>query len=290
MSRLDQPKPHRLPVEPSKLAEGPVWHDDALWWTDIEGRRLHRLGGDALDQHTSWAMPVRVGALLPSAGPAWLLACEDGLHRWTPGGERVLLADPDADRPEMRFNDAKTAPDGHVLAGTLALTEPKAGRGCLYRWDGASVEPVVEGVTVSNGLGWSQDGGTLWYVDTPTGRVDAFDYADGRVANRRPVVTDFPGKPDGLCVTADDTLLVAQWAGSCVVHCDPATGEHLGRIDFDTPNVTSVCFGGDAWDRLFVTTASGGVFEVTGSGLAGRAPTLIDPRRLEPADDRPTSA
>ncbi len=254
-----------------KLAEGPVWHEGAFWFVDIEGKAIHRMGDGA---HETWDMPSRVGAALPARGGRWLVALEDGLHAWTPGQVPTLLVDPEADKPNNRFNDAKAAPDGTVFAGTMAMGDPRDGQGTLWRYDGRDATAVVEQVTISNGLDWSNDRRTMWFIDTPTGRVDAFDYDAGNMSNRRKVIDNFPGNPDGLCAATDDTLFVAQWGGGCVVHCNPATGEHLRRIDLPADNVTSCCFGGTNLDTLYITTAAGGVFAVHDVGCVGRPVTL----------------
>jgi sugar lactone lactonase YvrE len=253
-----------------ELAEGPVWLDGCLWWVDINGQAVHRLRGPTLEEHEHWPMPAKVGAALPTEDGRWLLGCQDGLFDWSPGEERRRLADPEADLPENRFNDGKTGPGGVVFIGTMAISGEKDGRGSLYKWDGRRATKVLGDITISNGLAWSGDGRTFWFIDTPTGRVDAFDYDDGELTTRRPVLDGFPGHPDGMCVTERDTLLVAQWDGGCVVHADPASGEEIRRIAIPTKNVTSCCFGGENLTTLFVTTAGGGVFAVDGLGLRGR--------------------
>ena len=256
-----------------KLAEGPVWHEGAFWWTDIEGKAIHRLDGE---QHDHWAMPTRVGTFVPTDRGRWIVACDDGLFFWSPGEERALIADPQTGG--TRFNDGKAGPNGHLYAGTMALE--KNVRGAFYRLDpGGNATELFGDVRTSNGLAWSKDGRTLWYVDTPTGRVDALDHdlATGDVANRRPAVEGFPGHPDGLCIDDDETLWVGQWGGSCIVRCDPRTGEHLSRVELPVPNVTSCCFGGASMRSLYITTAksdeagSGGIWVVDDAGVGGPA-------------------
>lgn len=255
-----------------KLAEGPVWHEDALWWTDINGKMLHRLHGQ---QHQTWPMPVRIGTMVPTDQGRWVLAGDDGFHFWTPGQERIRISDPQTGG--TRFNDGKAGPDGQLFAGTMVLDGPKQSA-AFYRMDpGGEVTRLFDGVGTSNGLAWSADRWTFWYADTPTGRVDAFDYdaATASLSNRRPAVQHFPGHPDGLTIDRQDMLWVCQWGGRCVVHCDPRTGEHLGRVELAVPNVTSACFGGPDLRTLYITTAgsddqgSGGIWMVDDAGVAG---------------------
>ena len=266
-----------------KLAEGPVWRDGGLWWTDIPGKRLHRLrDGD----HEVYDQPDRVGTMIPTDDGRWLLATDSGFHFWTPGGEREAIADPQTGG--TRFNDGKASPQGRAFAGTIVTDGPKQSA-AFYRLDpGGAVTELFGGVQNSNGLAWSGDGRTLWYVDTGTGRVDALDHdpATGEVSNRRPAVDGFPGRPDGMAVDADDKLWVAQFGGGCVVRCDPRTGEHLGRVELPVPNVTCCCFGGESMRTLFITTAasdaapgSGGIWTVEDAGVAGRAADVYRVRR-----------
>lgn len=114
-----------------------------------------------------------------------------------------------------------------------------------------------------NGLAWSADGGTLYYIDTPTRVVSAFDVdaETGELHNRRTVVaiTDGEGSPDGMTIDAEGMLWVAHWGGSQVSRWDPASGEKLGYISVPATQVTSCCFGGAALDELYITTARTGL-------------------------------
>lgn len=259
-----------------QLAEGPVWLDGALWWTDIDGRSLHCLRED---KHESWKMPARVGTMVPTDQGRWVLACDDGFHFWKPGGERKLIANPEAGRTDGRFNDGKASPQGKLFAGTM-VTSGEKGSGAFYRLDpGETIVKLFGGVQCSNGLAWSDDHETFWYIDTPTGKVDAFDYdaATGDLSNRRKAVDGFPGSsPDGMSIDRKNMLWVGTWGGSCIVHCDPRTGEHLGRIELPVPNVTSCCFGGPDLKTLYITTAqtenapgSGGIWVMKDMSVAG---------------------
>jgi sugar lactone lactonase YvrE len=256
------------------LAEGPVWVDGAFWWTDIEGRKLHCWKDGELE---SFDQPDRVGTLVPTCDGRWILACDSGFHFWTPEAGRTPIQDPEPG-DASRFNDGKASPQGELFAGTMTLKEPRDAGG-FYRLDpDRRVKKLLDGIRCSNGLAWSRDARTLWYIDTPTGRVDALDHdpATGDLSNRRSAVEGFPGHPDGMCVDADDKLWVCQWGGSCIVRCDPRTGTHLDRVELDVPNVTSCCFGGDDLRHLYITTAgggdpagAGGIWILEDAGVAG---------------------
>lgn len=160
----------------------------------------------------------------------------------------------------IRFNDAKADPAGRLLAGTMALdARPRAAR--LYRFaaDGTS-EVLREQVSISNGLAWSPDGGTFYYIDSPTKVVLAFPYdvASGRLGPARLALDlrDRPGLPDGCCTDADGRLWIAHWGESCVTGWDPVHGRLLATIGFPASQITNCTFGGPKLDRLFVTSAA----------------------------------
>jgi hypothetical protein len=121
----------------------------------------------------------------------------------------------------------------------------------------------VSGITISNGIVWSRDGRTCWYIDTPTKRVDAFDYdvTTGRLSNRRPdvIFPDGVGFPDGMAIDEHGNLWVAMWGGGCVLCCDPRTGRIIDRIAVPgASKITSCAFGGPQLDTLYITSAGGG--------------------------------
>jgi sugar lactone lactonase YvrE len=124
---------------------------------------------------------------------------------------------------------------------------------------------VLSGVSISNGLGWSPDNKIMYYIDTPTRKVSAFDYHldSGEIENRRTVV-DFLvqqqlGSPDGMAVDAEGMIWVAHWGGSRVTRWDPQSGKLLEMIQIPALQVSSCCFGGKNLDDLYITTARNGL-------------------------------
>jgi sugar lactone lactonase YvrE len=153
----------------------------------------------------------------------------------------------------------------------MALDETP-GAGALYRYD-ASLERVLDEVTLSNGIGWTRDATRMYYIDSPVQRVDLFDFelASGRVDNRRPFVSidESDGIPDGLTVDDEGGVWVALYGGSCVHRYDESG--HLDAVlEVPAKNVTSCCFGDGDGSSLFVTTAApdGNVY-VTQPGVSG---------------------
>ena len=242
------------------LGEGPVWDSarQRLWWVDIEKCELHSFD-PAANKDRAWPLPHRIGFAVPTNRGDLIVGTQRGLVRFAPeSGALATFADPENDLPENRFNDAKCDSAGRLWAGTMAVSE-EPNRGSLYRVDASLiVTRMVENVGISNGIAWSPDGRTMFYIDSPTRRVDAFDFdpATGSLANRRTVIEVADGFPDGMCIDAAGNLWVALWGGWGVACFDPRTGAQLAKIEVPVEAVSSCCFGGDAWDELFITTAS----------------------------------
>ena len=173
--------------------------------------------------------------------------------------ELTFISDPEPDKPENRFNDGKCDPAGRFWAGTLALDEkPRAAS--LYCMDtDLSVRRVLGNVGNSNGIVWSLDNTTMYYIDTPTREIAAFDYdlETGAISNRRVAVTvpQEYGYPDGMTIDEEGMVWVALWGEGCVCRWDPRTGELLHSLRLPVRQVTSCAFGGEKLDELYITSA-----------------------------------
>lgn len=245
----------------AQLAEGPVWHEGALWFVDIPRGELHRLEPRG-SSDAAWKLGDFLSAVLPTRRGRLLAVRQHDLGWFQPADARFILfsALATASPAASRFNDAKCDAAGRLWVGTMALDSTQ-GRHALYRVDARGIfEQMLDGVTISNGLGWSPDNTRLYYVDTPTRRVDQFDFdlATGAIANRRPLATfgEGEGKPDGLTIDVEGHLWVALWEGSCVWRLHGRTGERLARIELPVSRVTSCTFGGEDLRTLFITTAA----------------------------------
>ena len=245
----------------ANVGEGPLWHapSQRFYWVDINHNEVHiYTPGDGADRTID--VGQKVGTVVVRAKGGLLLALHHGLGFLDIDSEKItMLCDPEADLTDNRFNDGKCDPAGRFWAGTMSLSR-NPGTANLWRLDpDLSVHRMLEGVTVSNGLVWSLDHRTMYYIDTSTLKVDAFDYEleTGAIANRRPVVS-FPedtGKPDGMAIDVRGMLWIAHFGGSCVSCWDPATGAMLQTIEVPTDNVTACAFGGPNLDDLYITTA-----------------------------------
>lgn len=241
----------------AELGEGPIWdaRSSRLAWVDITARRLH-LTDTVSGATETIEVPLAVGAVAPRAAGGFVAALQDGFWVVGDGPARRIAAIPEA-RPGLRFNDGKCDPAGRFWAGTMAYDEA-LGTGALYRLDPDGEALMVLGeVTISNGLAWSLDGGTMYYIDTPTQRVDAFSYdpMTGEIEDRRPEIHVPPeaGAPDGLTIDADGGLWIALWGGSAVHRYLDGRLERVIGLPVSQP--TSCCFGGAGLDELYITSA-----------------------------------
>ncbi|WP_342774594.1 SMP-30/gluconolactonase/LRE family protein [Paenibacillus piri] len=269
------------------LGEGPCWdhRSGLLHWVDIAGMRVHTynpLTGE--DRYIQ--LDQMVGVAVPRLSGGMVAAMEHGLYLLDPETGTVSLVEDPESGLDNRFNDGKCDERGRFWAGTLSRKGRKQA-GALYCLDaGGTVRKVIDGVTTSNGIGWSPDGRTMYFIDSPTKEVRAysFDAKTGQLGDARTVVV-IPadgGVPDGMTVDAEGMLWVAQWGGWQVSRWNPHTGEQLAAVPVPAAQVSSCAFGGAYLDELYITTArigqseeamlkqphAGGVFRIK-PGVAG---------------------
>jgi sugar lactone lactonase YvrE len=265
-----RPSPAAPGVPLAALGEGPCWDPDrqCLYWVDIPAGIVHRLAGGA---HAAWQAGQPVGAVAVRAEGGLILAARDGFLALDLDTGRVsVIAEVEADRPGNRMNDAACDRTGRMFAGTKA-EDDTAGAGSLYRLDpDHRLTTVLTGVTVSNGIGWSPDESLMYYVDSPTRRVDVLDYdpATGTGGNRRPFAELPSGQavPDGLTVDADGGVWVALWDGGTVLRYE-LSGQISAMVTLPVLRPTSCAFGGLGLDVLYITTAAGPGPDSGGGGL-----------------------
>ena len=247
------------------LGEGAIWHPERnlLHWIDINGCQLHTYNPET-QQDKSIPTGAKIGTVVPVSGSTDVLAAlQTGIHRInTTTGEKKLMVDPITD-PLIRFNDGKCDPSGRFWVGTIHLGGMR--KTCaLYRFDGnGSLRTMLDGVSNSNGIVWTSDRKTMYYIDTPTQCVQAFDYDDqsGDIANRR-IALSIPketGAPDGMSIDSADNLWIAMWGGGAVNCYNPQSGELLVHIAVPAPHTTSCAFGGPGLKTLFITSARAGL-------------------------------
>lgn len=265
--------------QPSELGESPFWHPDEkrLYWVDIPARQICR-AEVSTGEMERWAMPSEPGCIAPARSggqnSGLVIALRDGIYRarhW--GGELALLAPALHDPATTRFNDGKADPLGRFWAGTIY--EPRdAARAQLFSLDGRSghaavLELKAGHATTANGLAWSPDAATLYWTDTPSHTVRAWDWdAASNLMRRERVFRQWPakpagwqpgmpgygGRPDGAAVDVQGNYYVAMYEGGRLLKLSPS-GELLAEFAVPAQCPTMPCFGGDDLKTLYLTTA-----------------------------------
>ncbi len=248
------------------LGEGPVWdeREGRLLWVDILAGRVHLWSaGTGVVETMEAGEPAGAVALRERGG--LVLALAGGFALADRFGEAVRpLASYEGAGPGIRMNDGKCDPAGRFWAGTMALDFRK-GAGSLYRLDpDGRVTRMLDGVTISNGLDWTDDGARMYYIDSPKRTIDVFDFdlEAGVMANRRTLVEipEEAGVPDGMTLDAEGRIWVALWGGGAV-RCYTPEGRLEAVIEVPASQTTSCCFGGDGFETLFITSARDGLDE-----------------------------
>ena len=269
----------------SKWGEGPIWWNDQLVYVDIEDHKLVILDPETGEEQ-SWNVGERIGTVVPRASGGVLYAGDSGIVALDLStGAKQHLADPEPKkRATNRFNDGKCDPAGRFWAGTISLVK-SIGDAALYMLDHeGTLHLKVDKVTNSNGICWSADATTMYYIDTMTKQVRAYDYdnASGAISNASIAVDTaahgYDSSPDGMTIDADGNLWVAFCHGGCVTCFDPNNGQALRKVELPCLETTACAFGGPNLDRLFVTTGihgkieeadAGKVFVIDGLGVQG---------------------
>jgi sugar lactone lactonase YvrE len=283
-----------------EVGESPVWSvaEQALYWVDIEGRRIHRFDA-ASATHASWATAERVGCIALHAQGGLLAAMETGIFHMRLGREAsvaaTLLHAMEFPRPGMRFNDGRTDRAGRFwvtsMVRDMALGEAS---GALFRLDGHGLsKPLVTGLVTGNGLGFSADGRTMYLSDSHPSvqRVWVYDLdAQGNPQRRRYFVdmNQHPGRPDGAAVDAEGCYWTCgNDAG--LVHRFTPDGKLERSLRVPAAKPAMCAFGGPALDQLFVTSiapaqpapgydpALAGAVFVLRPGVRGLAETPFQP-------------
>lgn len=257
----------RLLVKESALCgEGAIWHPDrnTLFWVDIDGKRLFEYD-PALKENKEWHFNKMISTVVPENREAVIIALSDEIVRFNiEKNTQEHIASIDAAGNTLRCNDGKCDPAGRLWVGTMSLNGQKEA-GTLFRLEANKAHEVIKNVTISNGIVWTKDKKTMYYIDTPTQEIVAYDFnpKTGDISNRR-IVIKVPkemGAPDGMTIDKNDMLWVAHWGGGGIYNWNPQNGQLIRKIGVPAPNVTSCAFGGKNYDILFITTAKGGLNE-----------------------------
>lgn len=268
------------------LGEGAIWNHitQELWWIDIEGFTFNTYNPKTGKTRTI-DVKQHIGTVVPSKdGLSAIVALRTGVHRLNLETEELeFLGSPEVDTNSIRLNDGKCDPAGRLWVGSMHFNQIEFAAS-LFRMsandDKVDIKKMQDSVTISNGIIWSLDEKTMYYIDTKRGNVRAYDYGKltGDISNERVVITvpDTLGYPDGMTIDAEGMLWIALWNGNCVSRWNPNTGELLQTIEVPAHNISSCAFGGENLDTLYLTSArldtneeelkskpqSGGLFKV----------------------------
>lgn len=243
----------------AELGEGPLWNasQQKVYWVDIK-KGLFFIGdpdSQEVEQHT---IGKQLGSLAFREKGGLIMALEDGFGTYDPiNRELSMLEAVPSMNTEVRFNDGLADPAGRFFAGTMDKQEHRD-LGKLYRLDpDLSVHILEKDIYISNGMGWSLDRKTYFYIDTLSHCVAAYDYdlETGNISNKRiHIEFGFKDFPDGMTMDSEGGFWIAFWGAAKVVHFDPQ-GEKVEEINLPVLHPTSCCFGGKDLKTLFITSA-----------------------------------
>ncbi len=265
-------------VWPAKavLGEAPYWcvEEQVLYWVDIDGKKVMRFNPISGTCET-FPQAYEIGNIVKRAKGGFISSVDAGLALIDPSLQEVeIFARLEETLPNNRFNDGKCDRQGRFWTGSLDRGEelPTGSLYCVSGLDG--IEVVLSDLIVPNGMGWSPDSRTMYFTDSGHGTIYAYDFdpLTSSFKNRRDFVVVDPthGVPDGLCVDAEGFVWSAHWDGGRVTRYDPK-GAIERVIEIPVPQVTSVAFGGENLDQLYITTACFGLSdaEISDAPLSG---------------------
>jgi sugar lactone lactonase YvrE len=243
------------------LGESPYWslERQSFFWVDIENGKLFEHHIESGNTKT-YTFPHRLAVVLEGKDGKLILGLDRKLASFDLETEELTwLLEVESDLPLHRFNDGKVDPKGRIWIGTLS-TKFTEGAGSLYCISEQNrVDKKLDKLTISNGMVWTEDSETFYFIDSPTRQIKAFDYSleTGEIKFRKIAVTvpEELGTPDGMCIDKEGMLWVAHYGGSGVFRWNPDSGELLAKIELPVRHVTSCCFGGKNLDQLLITTA-----------------------------------
>ncbi len=248
--------PQELGDVRAKLGESPWWDGARLSWIDILGQAIHVLDLET-GRSVTYQTPGIPGFAIPTESGDWAVGLGDGLHTFTPDGQRWRQTwKAPHDPATHRMNDAKTDSRGRLWMGSMTHEEREP-VSALYRSSAGDVDQILPGVITSNGLGWSPDDRTFYFTDSIARVIWAFDFDpdSGAVTNQRVFAEDPPGYvPDGLAVDDEGCVWSCKWDGAKIVRYSP-DGQTLAELAMPVARPTSCAFVGADRSTLAVTTA-----------------------------------
>ena len=258
------------------LGEGPWWDEDIqkLYWIDGlsefgDGNMLHRFDpSDSSDEE--FPIGQHIGCAIPTRDGKVIMALQDGIYLYDLERRKLLeVSNLERDIENNRLNDGKVDSHGRLWFGSMSMTANQPDRafevtGHFYKMEhNRTIHHMFGNVGISNGIAWSKDETCMYYIDSTSQTVVAFDFdaQSGAISGRRVIfhVDESEGVPDGMTIDVEGKLWIAHFGGWKISRVDPDTGKRLSEILLPCEQVTSCCFGGKIFDDLYITTASIGL-------------------------------
>ncbi|TAN21710.1 MAG: SMP-30/gluconolactonase/LRE family protein [Chitinophagaceae bacterium] len=259
------------------LGEGVVWDGmgKTVSWIDIERGKIHEYS-TIRKSHRTIKVNQKIGSISYTTKGNYVAAMQNGFGIiYRASGKIKMIANPESDLPNNRFNDGKCDPAGRFWAGTMSLNE-EPNRGSVYVLDkNLSITKMISGTTISNGMAWDINRKKFYFVDTPTFTIASYDCdTNTSQITGKEIAVKIPakeGSPDGMTIDKEGMLWVAHWDGWQVARWNPLNGQKIGEIRLPVSRVTSCTFGGDNMDSLYITSAKIGLSknELGSQPLAG---------------------
>lgn len=245
------------------VGEGPVWHpgEGRLYWTDILSSRIYWYEPATGESRLCYEGRMVGGMTLQTDGSLLFFMDRCTVAVWRDGRVAGTLLEDIPAEAEGRFNDVIADPEGRVFAGAMPFKDLERKRGRLYRLDrDGSYEVVLEGVGIPNGMAFTSDRRSFYFIDSLDNAVWKFDYdpRTGAIGRRRAFLRFDPerdGHADGMTLDQEDNLWIAMAMGGRVLQFG-ADGSRKRTIELPAKFTASVAFGGEDLSDLYVTTGT----------------------------------
>lgn len=277
------------------VGEGSLWDEDhhRLLWVDILDHKIYSFN-PRNGANTGFDIGQDIGSVVITEGGLWAYTDPSGICFLNPEtGETTNGQKPEKHNPNIRFNDGKCDPRGAFWAGTMTYDGSK-GAGVLYEFNmKGEVIPKIKKITMSNGLVWSKDCKKFYFIDSPTYKIQQYQYDKdtGGIKYERiaAIIDKHIGMPDGMTIDDDGYLWIALFGGGKVIRINPETGKTVFEVQLPVPNITSCTFGNESLDELYITTASYSMnneqlrqFPLSGSLFKARVPFMgLQPYKMK---------
>jgi sugar lactone lactonase YvrE len=243
----------------SKLGEGPLFWKNHFYWVDIISKQLLRSPMDGSSAEILHSGEASITSIVIGHDKKFYGTSSHGFVAFDEHFNPAPLGNFSINDSNIRFNDGKVAPDGSYWAGTMSLSEDSPTGSLFQLKHNNELQLKLGGITVSNGLCWSKDQQYMYYIDSPTQSIFAFEFDEQHRLVHKKIIKNIASPniyPDGMTIDTEGNLWIALWNGYGILKIDPVKGEVLDKVRIPCKKVTSCCFGGEDLSKLYITTSS----------------------------------